>query len=116
MRGPFLPSWHVVHPSDRKIEGGRLIFDPLPRFIGRGAELRSRCAARETSIRAGHGILTDEGGDTFISAAVLDPGEEFTGRAHELGASNDQIRGSHKIDHLQFCLGCVTQLTRREAT
>jgi hypothetical protein len=70
----------IAPPPDRKIKG--LILNPLPRLVGRGAKLRRGRAAREISIRAGDGMLTNKAGDEFTCTAGLDPGEEFAAGLH----------------------------------
>jgi hypothetical protein len=109
-----LSSWDVAHPSDRKIESRRLILDPRARFIERRAEFLRRCPARETSVCARHGALTDKGADEFVSAAWLDPGEKIAVGFHEGDILKDQFRGSG-IDHPRSCLGGAPRLMRCEA-
>jgi hypothetical protein len=51
---------NFAHPFNWKIEGRRLLFDPLACFIERGAELRCRRATREAFVRVGDSTFTDK--------------------------------------------------------
>jgi hypothetical protein len=100
-----------AHPFDWKIEGGRLLFDPLPRFIVRGAELRCRRATRETSARVGHGTFADKSADKFVSAEWLDPTKEVAvKRFHETEIINNQLFASIDIDDMRSCPVSVTHI------
>jgi hypothetical protein len=112
MSDPLLSSWHVAHPPDWKIEGRRLILYPMLGFLGRGAEFLGRRTAREISVCARHGTLADKGGDKFIGATRLDPGEKAASWFHEGEILNHQLRASLGIDLVRSCLATVTQLAR----
>jgi hypothetical protein len=76
MSDPYLSSRPVVHPSDRQIERRRLILDPLPCVIGRGAELRCGWTAGRGAARAGRARHAYNGSEE-VATACLDPSEKL---------------------------------------
>lgn len=81
---PALPLRRSAHPLDRHAEFCSLLFDPLPRFLRRGAELCRR--------RALGGRTADEGGEEFVVTSWLDPGEQFAPLRHMPFPCDDDAR------------------------
>ena len=95
---------NFAHPFDWKIKGGRLVFNPPPRFIVRGAELHRGCASRETSVRVGDSTFADKSANKFVSAEWLDPSQDVAvKRFHEATTINNQFITSLDIDGMRSC-------------
>jgi hypothetical protein len=92
-----------THPRDRKAKCSRLMLDPLPRIVWRGAQLRRGPAF-------GRGPA-DIGGEEFLMSMRLDPGKKFAALWHR----KLSITRCRRTDPATPCRVAVTELKHCDA-
>ncbi len=80
--------WGTTHPLYRQRESCRLLLDPLPSFIPRGANLCSRRSARRVPTATTYRVFANEGTHKFRSVTRLNPSEEVAADCHETRQSS----------------------------